>query len=69
VAEVTKAAPVLSRGIVARAFAGRASPRAAIKAACLVCVGYDRQAVAGCTGYSCPLWAYRPFQPGDEGDE
>lgn len=44
------------------AFLGSASPRKAIKATCLACVGFDRSAVENCTGWSCPLWAYRPFQ-------
>jgi hypothetical protein len=38
------------------------SPRAAIKAFCTECVGYDRLAATGCTAYACPLWRYRPFQ-------
>lgn len=48
-----------------RAFSGAASPRQAIKAQCLVCVGYDRSAIKNCAGYSCPLWSYRPFQHGE----
>lgn len=45
-----------------RALNGSASPRAAIKATCLVCVGFDRNQVKNCTGFACPLWKYRPFQ-------
>ena len=33
---------------------------------CLSCVGFQRDAIRDCTGYACPLWAYRPFQPGED---
>ena len=62
IARVLEAAPVSSRGSLTRAFAGEASPRAAIKAAYLACVGFQRAQVTDCTGYSCPLWMYRPYQ-------
>lgn len=55
-------APVSAQNVLARAFSGAASPRAAIKAQCLSCVGYDRSAITNCTGWRCPLWAYRPFR-------
>jgi hypothetical protein len=55
-------APESCRGALREAFSGSASPRKAIKAACLACMGFDRNSVANCTGWSCPLWAYRPFQ-------
>lgn len=54
--------PPGARGIVARALAGTASPRAAIKAKCLDCSCYDRAEVTHCRVVSCPLRAYRPFQ-------
>jgi hypothetical protein len=57
-----KEAPESARGVLTRAFSGEASPRVAIKATCLSCVGYDRSAITNCTGWRCPLWAYRPFQ-------
>ena len=44
------------------AAAGRASPRAAIKAQCMECVGWVRSEVAACTALACPLWGYRPFK-------
>jgi hypothetical protein len=56
-------APVSAQRILARAIAGTASPRQAIKAMCLECIGFDRKGITECTGYSCPLWCYRPFQP------
>jgi hypothetical protein len=59
---VIKDAPESVKGTLTQAFSGSASPRKAIKAQCLVCVGYDRNSIKNCTGYSCPLWMYRPFQ-------
>jgi len=59
-------APESCQNVLRQAFSGAASPRKAIKAMCLACTGFDRQEVANCTGYSCPLWTYRPFQKGDE---
>ena len=55
-------APESAKGTLARAFSGSASPRAAIKAMCLACVGYDRKEVTNCSSFACPLWKYRPFQ-------
>ena len=49
------------RGYLAAA-QGTASPRAAIKAFCLECAGWDRGVVTRCSGAACPLWPYRPFQ-------
>lgn len=54
----------LYRTIMLRAFEGEASPRQAIKAQCLQCVGYERESITHCTGYSCPLWKLRPYQNG-----
>lgn len=62
VARMLSEAPESAKNTLARAFSGSASPRAAIKAMCLACVGYDRDSIKNCTGYSCPLWKYRPFQ-------
>ena len=59
-------APESCRGILKRAYSGDAPPRGAIKAFCLQCVGYNRQDVAGCTAFACPLHKYRPYQKGDE---
>jgi hypothetical protein len=56
-------APPLSRAIIQRAIQGTAFPRGAIKAMCLECLGFDRKGITECTGYACPLWRYRPFQP------
>lgn len=62
VAATISEAPESAKGSLTRAFSGAASPRAAIKAQCLVCMGYERESIRNCTGYSCPLWQYRPFQ-------
>lgn len=55
--------PESCQGPFKRSYARKASPRTAIKAFCLECVGFDRVAVAECAAYACPLWNYRPFQP------
>ena len=57
-----KTAPESSRGLLKRCWAGKASPREAIKAQCLECQGYDREAIITCTAPACPLYAYRPGQ-------
>ena len=44
-----------------RAPLGEGSPRQAIKAFCLECMGWDRAEVAQCTARACPLYEYRPF--------
>jgi hypothetical protein len=62
VEKMVSEAPESAKGSLTRAFSGSASPRAAIKAQCLVCVGYDRESIKNCSGHSCPLWKYRPFQ-------
>jgi hypothetical protein len=46
---------------------GKASPRQAIKAQCLACVGFVREDVTNCTSAMCPLWHHRPYQ--QEGGE
>ena len=52
----------LYRNIMQKAYDGTAAPRSAIKAQCLACAGFDRVSITHCTGFSCPLWAYRPYQ-------
>jgi len=53
--------PQIYRAGYLKALAGR-SPKAAIKAFCLECVGWQRAEVAACTALACPLWSYRPFR-------
>jgi hypothetical protein len=55
----------LHRSLIQRCWAGKASPRQAIKAQCNECVGEDRQAVVECADRCCPLWRYRPYQESD----
>jgi len=45
-----------------RVFAGKAPPRAAIKAFCLECLQFSDDAIKTCTAPACPLFQYRPFQ-------
>lgn len=58
---IERATPSTKRTL-SHAFSGLASPRVAIKAQCLVCQEFKRDAIRNCTGWSCPLWQYRPFQ-------
>lgn len=66
IAKLIAAAPVSARGILKRAFDGSGGRKNAIAAMCLHCTGYDRETVRSCTGWSCPLWKYRPFQSSAE---
>ncbi|PZX30855.1 hypothetical protein C7416_103588 [Cupriavidus phytorum] len=50
----------IARSLLARCYDGTASPRQAIKAFCIACVGERRKDVANCTCYACPLYRYRP---------
>ena len=56
--------PPLYRAGYLRAAAGKASPRAAMKAFCLECMGWDRGAVAACTALACSHYGYRPWRSG-----
>jgi hypothetical protein len=58
---LAEASPMF-RPVMEKAYAKECSPGKAIKAKCLECTGYDRQTIRACTGYSCPLWAFRPYQ-------
>lgn len=60
--EIVGNAPEGAQGTLHRAFTGEASPRQAIKAMCMVCVGFHRPSISSCTASACPLWEYRPFQ-------
>jgi hypothetical protein len=52
--------PQSLHGLIDRMAAG--SRVAAEKLHCLQCAGFDRSVVRECTGYSCPLFLYRPYQ-------
>jgi hypothetical protein len=62
ITKVLSQAPESAKGCLQEAFSGSASPRRAIKAFCLVCVGFERESIKNCTSLACPLWKYRPFQ-------
>jgi len=55
-------APVSWHGILKRSWSKNCSPRAAVKAFCGECQGFDRAGIADCACYACPLWNFRPFQ-------
>lgn len=55
-------APESFRKLLTQSWAGKCSPRAAIKAFCGECQGFDRSAITNCTAYACPLWMFRPYQ-------
>ena len=59
-------APHSWRGILARSWSPKCSPRAAIKAQCGECQGFDREAIAGCSSTACPLFSFRPFKTGGQ---
>lgn len=52
--------PPKYRKLYARAIAGLASPRAAIKLHCIHCCGWQRAEAVACTATGCPLFRYRP---------
>ena len=45
-----------------RVYNGLATPRQAIKAQCLDCVGCEQAAIRECADSACPLRRFRPFQ-------
>ena len=59
--EVARTLPRYKR-IIERALNGEGSPRAAIKARCLQCVGELREEIRRCTAPHCALYEFRPYQ-------
>ena len=47
---------------------GKASPRNAIKAFCIECMGYVRGEVTNCDTIDCPLNLYRPYRKAGDSD-
>ena len=45
-----------------RVFRGEGSPRQAIKAMCLECLGFNADDIRNCTAPACPLFHNRPFR-------
>lgn len=57
------------RGVYERAIAGK-SRKDAIRAHCLMCMGWDSTKVSQCTAHACPLHRYRlGGQNADGGDD
>lgn len=54
--------PESAKSLFVASWAGKCSPRQAIKGQCLECQGFDRAAISGCTSWACALWTFRPFQ-------
>jgi len=50
------------RTLLQRVWAGKTSPRTAIRFMCLDCVGEDKSAITQCGDRCCPLWKFRPYQ-------
>jgi hypothetical protein len=65
VIKIVAQAPKSHQKILRDAFDGTASKKRAIQAMCLECCGHVRATIRNCTGYSCPLWFYRPYQKGE----
>lgn len=61
VADVQTDAPS-NVGLFRRVYAGRAPPRAAIKAFCLECCWMNRADITRCKATACPLHRLRPYQ-------
>ena len=53
--------PTTCRLTYLKAATGKGSPRNAIKAFCMECVGWVRPEVTACTATACPLYSFRPF--------
>lgn len=60
--------PQSSVRIVTRAFERTGGRANAIKAFCLVCLGFSRNDIRECTAHTCPLHPWRPFQKATPGD-
>lgn len=52
------------RKLFEKVFRGEASPRQAIKAFCLECIGFEIDEIRRCSAPTCPLRAYRPYMNG-----
>ncbi|KKL82124.1 hypothetical protein LCGC14_1987830 [marine sediment metagenome] len=51
------------------AVSGKATPRNAIKAFCIECMGYVRSEVTNCDTIDCPLNLYRPYRKASDSDD
>lgn len=62
-----KSVPSYLIPLFTRAFEGN-SRASGVKAFCSACVGHVRKDVTNCTAKACPLYPYRPWQPGEPED-
>lgn len=49
-------------GLFRIVYSGKSTPRQAIKAHCLECMGFEVLAIRECTSSQCGLWGKRPYQ-------
>jgi hypothetical protein len=68
VLEKVKQIPESLQATYLKAMSGK-SRRAAMRAFCQECVCYSRAQVRDCTGYTCPMYPYRPYQGGTDEPE
>ncbi len=61
--------PAIYRKNYLAVVSGKASPRNAIKAFCIECMGYVRSEVSGCDTIDCPLNLYRPYRKAGDSDD
>lgn len=56
--------PTLHKELIRKAMLGKLSPRQAIKAKCLGCVGFEDSTdrIRNCTSKTCELLSHRPYQ-------
>jgi hypothetical protein len=58
--KMARTCPISIRPMYFRALRAELPLRAAVRVACLACMGWQREEVKACSSYGCPLWAYRP---------
>ena len=61
--------PAIYKNTYLAAISGKASPRNAIKAFCIECMGYARGEVTNCDTIECPLNLYRPYRKAGDSDD
>ncbi len=61
--------PKIYRNSYLSAVSGKTSPRNAIKAFCIECMGYVRAEVTNCDVIDCPLNLYRPYRKAGDIDD
>ena len=61
--------PAIYRKNYLAAVSGKATPRNAIKAFCIECMGFVRSEVTNCDVIDCPLNLYRPYRKAGDSDD